>query len=863
MGVVLAAYDTELDRKVALKLLEARQGREGRERMQREAQALAQLQHPNVVAVFETGEIEGHVYLAMEYIEGLTFDRWAQAHVRSWREVLDVALRAGRGLAAAHAAGVVHRDFKPSNVLVGADARVRVVDFGIAVTSGTESADLGGGLSLDGGDSLPRLGSLTETGTVVGTPAYMAPEQHAGEDVIAASDQFAFCVSLWRMLYGQAPFAGRYGRELRQAIMAGEVEAPPADVGVPAWLRRIVRRGLEADPGRRWPSMNALLDALSRGDAARRRVRVLATVAVLGGAAVVGVVAVGPNGAVRCGDVRIGTWDDARRAEVQTAFEATKLTYADESFQRVEARLDRIADGWSELSQVVCEAEREHPRAVHDLQRTCLARRRSEVAAVVEVLAAADSEVVARATDAVANLPRVAACADEDALVTGVAPPPRSAAASVAEARDVIARVDALLRAGRFGPAYELALVAVEKARASDYDPVVVEAVDLLGMAQYETGDVDGAVELLADNALAAVAARHDEIAARSASRVSFLLGYRLARPAEGAVWSRHAAAAVQRFGEGTLIEAEHLVTRGGVDSAQGDYDAALAAFDRALEIQVAHLGESHPILGNVENNIGSILVYKGDYGRAAEHIQRALAIFTAAYGPNHPRVAVALNGLGVVDEKRGDLGAARDAHAGALAIRKRAFGDDSPEAALSMDNLGSVHLMLGELSAAIEHCNRALEIREATLGPEHPHVASSLVNLGLIAEQQGRFDDAVQRHQRAIRVFEGALGPDHPFLAHPLTSLGRSELALGHPLVAVETLERALALREASGTPEERGETRFALAQAAWAAGQPQRAQGLLVRAVDELPADGRSEAERWRVEHAASDPGEAVADR
>ncbi|MBA3547968.1 MAG: serine/threonine protein kinase, partial [Nannocystis sp.] len=235
MGVVFAAYDEELDRKVAIKLLRTRADGAAPERswLLSEAKAMARLSHPNIVQVYDVGTCDGQLFLAMECVVGVTLLRWMRGGPKPWREVVPVLLQAGRGLQAAHEAGLVHRDFKPANVLVGGDGRVRVLDFGLAQLQGR-------------GSGAPRAehDDSHRTTIVAGTPAYMAPELHRQAEPDQRSDQFAFCVALHEALFGKRPFTGNSSQELARAILAGTITAPPADAKVPAWLRRIVARGL-------------------------------------------------------------------------------------------------------------------------------------------------------------------------------------------------------------------------------------------------------------------------------------------------------------------------------------------------------------------------------------------------------------------------------------------------------------------------------------------------------------------------------------------------------------------------------------------------------------------------------------------
>ncbi|MCB9568280.1 MAG: serine/threonine protein kinase [Myxococcales bacterium] len=263
MGQVFLAYDEALDRKVALKLLRAADWDEGRARLRREAQAMARVAHPNVVPIFEVGEHAGQVFLAMEYVVGVTLKEWAEAAPRGWREIVGVYLQAARGLQAAHAVDVVHRDFKPENALVSSDVdgvRVRVLDFGLAALPAP--SDMNTESDAEGSLDAPAA-FATVAGTVMGTPAYMAPEQHRGRPADARADVFALAVTLFAALWGERPFAGATRRELLAAIEAGEIRPPAPGSDAPPELHAILRRGLAADPDARWPTMEALADALA------------------------------------------------------------------------------------------------------------------------------------------------------------------------------------------------------------------------------------------------------------------------------------------------------------------------------------------------------------------------------------------------------------------------------------------------------------------------------------------------------------------------------------------------------------------------------------------------------------------------
>jgi serine/threonine protein kinase len=279
MGAVYGARDPDLDRKVAVKILRAdalsdNARRKMRARLLREAQAMACLSHPEVITVYDVGAFEDQLFVAMEYVEGETLRQWRGARHRGYAEILAVYERAGSGLAAAHDAGLVHRDFKPDNVLVGRDGRVRVTDFGLARAVRPEDAD-DSRLPEATDDSAARsvMLTLTRTGALLGTPAYMAPEQLSGDAADARSDVFGFCVSLYEALYGERPFAGSTVLVLRAAIEEGAVRTAPVMTPVPGWIRRVLLRGLRAAPEKRFASMRAVLDALRSSHAASRRHR--------------------------------------------------------------------------------------------------------------------------------------------------------------------------------------------------------------------------------------------------------------------------------------------------------------------------------------------------------------------------------------------------------------------------------------------------------------------------------------------------------------------------------------------------------------------------------------------------------------
>ncbi|MBL8974710.1 MAG: serine/threonine protein kinase, partial [Myxococcales bacterium] len=433
MGVVYAGYDDGLERKVALKLVrrELLDRPTVRERMQREAQAMACLSNPHVVQVYQVGEHAGGIYVAMEYIDGQTLGAWLRARPRPWQQVLRVVCDAGRGLAAAHRAGLVHRDFKPDNVLVDASDHARVLDFGLVQSEASD--DLArtaedGPMPADAPapatttDRDPARASihwsvrLTQVGWVIGTPAYMSPEQHHGRSSGPASDQFSFSIALYEALYGLRPFRGDTREAIREQIDRGLVPPPPPDSRVPRWLFKLVARGLANDPAQRWPSLDSMLAALAH-DPRRAWLRAASVVGLLAAATLgsyAATVARTPA-AERCSAAAheiAAVWSPNRRAAVARAFVATATPFAADTWERVDQRLTAYASAWASQRAAACEAHSAglQSSALLDLRAACLERRKLHMRALIDLLTTADREVVTHAVQAVAALPGVQAC---------------------------------------------------------------------------------------------------------------------------------------------------------------------------------------------------------------------------------------------------------------------------------------------------------------------------------------------------------------------------------------------------------------------------------------------------------------------
>ena len=874
MGVVYTAFDPELDRKVAIKFLKDVRSEAAQHRLLREAQALARLSHPNVVAVHDTGTHRGHVFIALELVEGSTLKEWLAAGEKIWQEIVAACLAAGRGLAAAHEKDIIHRDFTPNNILMGRDGRIAVTDFGLARPTSYPSPGAVPDDRDDGQSGSTELNTpLTQTGSVVGTPGYIAPEQYLGGAIDARSDIYSFAVTLYEALYRQRPFRGK-GEELRAAVLRGTVE-PPRATRVPRRIHQALERALAVDPANRPASMDHFIAELARDPAAtRRRMLVGAGIVAALFAAFAGFWAMTRTEDSTCRGLERaldGVWDPARRQAIESAFLAIGAPFARQALKSVAATIDRQATRWVGMRRDACEDTRvrgEQTEEVLSLRMQCLDRRLAELSALVRLLAGADKAMVTGAVDAASALRDLSTCADVEALL---APVPLPDAPDVRRrARDLEARlaeVKALLDAGRYKDASTRAAPVLEEAQRLGHRPLVAEAMELRGVALDRTGDLEGAVSTLSEAVWTGTAARHDEVAARAATRLTYVVGYEQANVDRGMEWARQAEAVLERTGRThDLAYADMLMEKGRATYKANGYQAALALFGRAKTLRASLLGEDHHLVAQSLNSMGVVLKELGRFDEARAALERSLAISTATLGESHPVTTKALANLGLLLDAQGRDEEAEKVQRRALAAREAALGPDHLEVSFVLGNLSSVLLDLGKTDEALAVARRGLAIREKQTGADSEHTADGLSyvaqafkaqgkldeaaetnrrslailekkgagrdpNIGVllsrlaeIAEEQGHWAEALAYYRRVKQNYESALGADHPDLADPLTGIARSEIELGGAERAIAPLEDALKRRlsvASSIDPLLVADTRFTLARALWKTGR------------------------------------------
>lgn len=820
MGVVYRAFDPDLDRRIALKLVRS-VSKDTTARLLREGQALAKVSHPNIVQVFDVGEYGDTVFIAMELIEGKNLHEWTKESQPDWRTLLGYLIDAGRGLAAAHAAGLVHRDFKPHNVIVGTDGRVRVLDFGVArkaIWTGEEGADEESD-EPSTSTPLPRIMPSRLTGTW----GYMAPEQRKKQVLDARADQFAFGVSAWELLHGQRPFEAETQHEYAEAAAAGRVRQPPANNPTPVWVRRVLLRTLSPNPDDRYRSMDDVLTALTTDPTRRRWEYVTAGIVISVAAAATFAISSLGSGSSPCEDATRhmdGVWDAGLAARLDSAFRASGASFGADAAAKVRVALDRTRDKWVTMHREACRATRitgEQSTALLDLRMGCLDRRKKEIGALVtQLVTSPDAARVAAAVEAVAQLPAIDACADRDALASVIPLPPDPARrADIEAARDELAAINALLATGQWPDARSRAERVSARAKQLDFAPLVAEAGFARGLAERHAGSFPTAETALTEAAQAAARAHLDDIAARVWAELAWVVGYEEERAPEGLAFASAAEAATLRASGSSLEIAQVAHTRATILLAKGDHPAALKEAERALALIANGAPEADFETADMLTTLAMVRSEQGDY-RAAEAAHRqALARRKAALGDAHPKVADSLDNLGVVLFHQGAFAEAKANYEQALALRLAALGPGHRDVGTSHNNLGGLAMDTGDAKGAAAHLETALAIYEKALGPTHADLAIPLSNLGELAARRGDFAQSLAYCTRALGIDE-ASAPDDPKLAYDLVCIGEAHLGAGAPAQAVAPLERALALRTASpGDAGELARTKFALARA------------------------------------------------
>jgi tetratricopeptide (TPR) repeat protein/tRNA A-37 threonylcarbamoyl transferase component Bud32 len=696
VGDVYAAYDPELDRKVAVKVLRPRPRADGnqakaRSRLLREAQATAKLSHPNVVVIFDVGTFGDTVFLAMEFIDGDTVGRWRDRAGRGWKEVLRVFLAAGRGLAAAHGAGLVHHGFKPDNVMVGRDGTVRVMDFGLAETT-------------------------------AGSPDDAATDPHM--------DQLNYCIALYVALYGVKPLAMGSGG------------------AVPSWIRKILLRGLAPAPEMRYASMDQLLAALDKDPSvARRR---WARRAGVGALAIGLVFTVGQRLHARrtlClgGAAKLaGIWEaggvpSPRKVAIRAAFTGTGKTFANHAFTSASEILDRYVSEWTAIYGEACQATSVRgvqSAEVLDLRMSCLSGRLESVRALTDVFLRADAQVVEKAASAAEGLAPLERCSDLILLRALVKPPDDpTVRARVQQMRRRLAEVKALGDAGRMADAQARAQPLLQEARVLGYLPVTAEALTRLGWVTM--GRPTEAEPIISEAAWSASASGDDELLAEAAIAQVLNVGFQEGEPARAQPWIRIADATLTRIGGHAVLRAWLINNQGAVLYAQGRYEESIKMFGQAMALKEKTLGADASDVATSLGNMGDPMAKLGRFQEALVLNQRALQILEAN-GEDQQDIPVYVSTRGEYLNALGHFGEAEVLARRALALWELRVEAENAYVAFGLTVLGRSYLGRDRPREAVAPLIRAYDLR-SRLDPDPARLAETAFALAQALWRSGR----------------------------------------------------------------------------------------------------------------------------
>lgn len=793
MGVVYRAYDPELRRHVALKVLRAASDPAQEERLRREARGLARQQHPSVVQVLGLGHDNGRTWIAMELVPGVTLARWCAEHPAGPPERTKTALRflraVAEALAAAHAVGLVHRDVKPANVLVREDGVVKLADFGLVRLEGSRTMATREDTS---GIAVGSEASLSRTGAIVGTPRYMSPEQLEGRPADARSDQFSFGVSAWEVLCGVPPFAGKDVLEILDAIVARRLDTPPR-AALPPGVRNVLRRAMAPAPEERFVSMDALLVAWTR--AMRPRARVAW---VVGASALAAVAAVLP-GLVRTDVARCDgraaqqafseLFDAQRRQTISRALTERGRGWSARTESALAESLAEYGRRWGEAETQACAAARAGAAQDVKARDRLLACRRDALETTDALLArfeAPSAPLAERMLTAVGELPDPSACGTRD---------DETESTRATALRKRLARAEADRIAGHYAEAAVAARQVADDARTAELDRIRSEALLLLGRVSSNLG-APSTLGVLEEAYTLAMAL--DDAGLAFPPAVTAVV-WQCSRndPAGARAWLRHAAVAAARLPPSAVTDVELDRAECAVLHAEGRLADALARCRTALEV-LDESGASHPTLrdwlrGEMETLLRLL-------GRTEEALAIAVELrdqAEAQLGPDHPTTAGRTMNVGVAAKAAGDLTTAEESFRRAEAVFVATYGDTHRWVVSALLNLASVHEADHDYAGSE---TVLLEALAATAGREDAAAARVLHNLAETRRNLGRPEEALEMLERVESIEAAELLPGHLQTAFTHHTRGNIYLDLGRLDDAERELLTARAIWDRSG---------------------------------------------------------------
>ncbi|MEZ4450442.1 MAG: serine/threonine-protein kinase [Nannocystaceae bacterium] len=762
-GAVILGRNPDTGGEVAIKILRTdgrHVGEKQARRFIREAQALAQLAHPNVVPIFDAGVAHDARYIVMRRVSGTTL-RQAQVG-RSWREVVDLYVAAARGLAAVHAAGLVHCDFKADNVLVSDDGQVLLADFGLVRLAD----DSGPPPRVEGRDISALIDNLTRTGEVFGTPAYMSPEIFENAPVTASSDLFALAASLFEALYGSLPYAGDTLLAIYLAAAQGEIRARPEVSEVPEWIDGAIRAALHPDPRRRPASIDALigtLDFRSRErlefEARARKLRRRRFSLGLGIAAACGIAlgaaTLGPPDPCAAPEAKIADVWPAPRGALSAAVNDLRSPEESARWTRLRALIDGYVDDWSTTYRVTCRATfhtADQSEELFDARVACLDQRRRELHALVEHLQPITTDSLVSALQAAARLDPPTICTTATRLPSPTDDQRRALVPIQDELAD--ARVRELL--GDYDGAAAASERAVRAARAANFEPTIAEALIAHGRSKWLLHDGASARDSLAEAVDIAEAAALDSLAADAGNLLTKVAALELLDPVRGEEWARQTDRKLVRIGDDPRRRAELLNNRGLLAfHVAGDVEAALAFHREALALREALPGDTRTLVAASHQNLGNVLAARGSIDEATHHYDESRRLDQAVLGDAHPRLIDDIYNRAVTLYEAGEYGKAAALAEEALAGYRRSAGMSADVAATHI-LLAAIAEARHDLADGLAHARLAAEIalNDPTSRPDQR--ALTLERIGSFEREGGDPAAALATYERGLAALGG-----------------------------------------------------------------------------------------------------------
>lgn len=872
-SVMYSAYEPERVRKVTLRVFHQDDSPvPDREKLQSQflhvAQLLARLSHPQLIPIYEIGTFGDQNFIAMEFVDAIDLPSWLRQQARSQQNILDVFILAGRGLKAAHNAGLLYAKFRPDIILIAPSGQVYIdlLDLLDGESTVLEAPSAPAQLLFRFEPAVYTNQLQSKALSDHGVAHYAAPEQYVAKPVEIRTDLFNFCAALYEALYTVPPFSGNTLAEYLLSVQAGTLRPVPAGVrSSPSWLRQALLRGLSAEPNRRYDSMDALLTTMSRPRYLMRWGWIWGGTGLALGVLLLLSwhisILVKRQQLLCSGAVTklTAVWDSPRKEAIHDAFRRTGKPFAEETWQRLEQSLNRYAMQWVSMHNEACrltQVRKEQSDALLDLRMRCLDRRLADLTALTQRLSELDEAWLDKVTSAAQSLPPVSACADVVTLSAPIPLPDSPAKRErVASLQRELSGIQTMQRLGEYVKSQKPAQVMAENARALGYTPLEAEALNLLATAQNQRGQSQEAIKTLQLAAASAIAGRDLRVAARAFTNLLLISGYRLQLPDEVRKWEMLASAALiasgrDQEGQVELASAKCLaafssplqertlslcqeslaaatkfygpthyfvsVQLNNLAVILGDrkqLDQALQLFRQSLSITQQQLGASHPRVAVRLMNIGEALGFQGKYQEAIPYVLQAFDLQKRLLEPDNPQIGITLSALGRLQWGAGQLGTARSTLMRAILILKKGF--PANHSLVIEAQVGLIRTLLAEeLNAEAEQLGKRVIAEVGAAPPGRLELRDMYYYLGQALARQHRFDEALQYHRQALFFHEKA---------REETAQVSDWSAIGTDLVALKRVQEAMILLErgvqrsaaASISAEARAASQFALARA------------------------------------------------